>query len=314
MPGRQLLDHVAGLGLAGLLGLAGMLAACRGESATTASEKPPAAQPATPAAPAKPAAAASPRGKPAVELTWDQTRPPAPSKQAFGLVIGQTPWAEVEAHAAKLGLTCSDASPAAVSRAAREARLARIQAEARETGTMPDIVSAASAARPSRYEAVTQVRYSCQDTPGARLPDFQRPGATGRLLFVLDSANHPLRHVSFQRTHDTQSQALADLLATVDAYRARLGEPNVAQQDLPARAGQPYELPLLANVVREWQFRDFRVKVAALRGTTGKVILYENVEVPAAIAMEPLAAAAPAPPGQPDPQPAAPAPPGQPDR
>lgn len=293
------------MGVLGLLGLLGLAAtpACRDESEPAASGKPPAAAAAV--APAAPAArpATKPAPRPAVELTWDQSRPPAPDKQGFGLAIGQASWAEVQAHAAKLGLTCSDASPAAVSRAAREARLAKMQAEAREKGTVPDIVSAASAARPSRYEAIPQVRYSCQDTPGARLPDFVRPAAQGRLLFVLDSAGHPLRHVSFQRTHDTQAQALADLLATVDAYRTRLGEPQVVQQDLPASAGQAYEFPVLTHVVREWQFRDFRVKVAALRGTTGKVILYENVEVPAAIAMEPLAApAAPAPPassGQP---------------
>jgi hypothetical protein len=305
---RHLLHHAASLSLIGLIGLTGLtgMTACRSDSAPTDTEPPPATQP---AAPATPTAAARPRGKPAVELTWDQTRPPAPGKEGFGLIIGQTSAAEVEALTEKLGLTCGDASPATVSRAAREARLARMQAEAREKGTMPDIVSAASAARPSRYEAVTQVRYSCQGTPSAKLTDIQRPGATGRLLFVLDSANHPLRHVSFQRTHDTQPQALADMLATVGAYRERLGEPNVVQQDLPASAGQPYEFPLLTNVVREWQFKDFRVKVAALRGNSGKVILYENVEVPAALAMEPLAAAA-APPAQP----AAPAAPAQPDR
>lgn len=308
MPTRHLLDPAAAPGRAGVLGLIAVLGllglaatpACRGEPAPTSSEKPPAAAPApaAPAAATKPAAGSTRR--PAVELTWDQNRPPAPGKQGFGLAIGQASWAEVQAHAAKLGLTCSDASPAAVSRAAREARLARMQAEAREKGAVPDIVSAASAARPSRYEAIPQVRYSCQDTPGARLPDFARPAAQGRLLFVLDSAGHPLRHVSFQRTHDTQAQALADLRATVDAYRARLGEPQVVQQDLPASAGQAYEFPVLTHVVREWQFRDFRVKVAALRGTTGKVILYENVEVPAAVAMEPLAAPA-APSGQPAP-------------
>jgi hypothetical protein len=299
VPTRHLLDPAAALVRAGVLGLIGLLGlaatpACRDESAPAVSEKQPAAAAPTPAAGPGPATrpeAGSTR-RPAVELTWDQSRPPAPGKQGFGLAVGQASWAEVQAHAAKLGLTCSDASPAAVSRAAREARLARMQAEAREKGTVPDIVSAASAARPSRYEAIPQVRYSCQDTPGARLPDFARPAAQGRLLFVLDSAGHPLRHVSFQRTHDTQALALADLLATVDAYRARLGEPQVVQQDLPARPGQAYDFPALTHVVREWQFKDFRVKVAALRGTTGKVILYENVEVPAAVAMEPLAAPA----------------------
>jgi hypothetical protein len=293
---RHLLHPAASLGIAGLLGLLG-LPACRDESAPTSSDKPPATQTAAPSRPAQPAVAPRPKGKPAVELTWDQTRPPAPSKEGFGVVIGQTTRAEVEALTEKLGLTCGDASPATVSRAAREARLARMQAEAKEKGTIPDIVSAASAARPSRYEAIPQVRYSCQNTPGTKLTDIQRPGATGRLLFVLDSANHPLRHVSFQRTHDAQPAALADMLATVAAYRERLGEPSVVQQDLPASAGQPYEFPLLTNVVREWQFKDFRVKVAALRGNSGKVILYENVEVPAALAMEPLAQAPAAPAG-----------------
>jgi hypothetical protein len=306
MSNRYLLPCAIGLALAGT-------SACRSEPAATDSSQTPAAQP-RPEAPARPAvqppAAGKPAAeKPAVELTWDESRPRAPSKEGFGLVIGQASFAEVEAHAKKLGVTCTDASPASVARAAREARLAKLQAEAKEKGTVVDVLSAASVVKPSKYEKVPQVRYSCQDTSSAKLTDIERAPATGRLLFVLDSADHPLRHVSFQRAHESQAQALADMLATTAAYRKRLGEPNLVEVELPEQADATYEFPVYKNIVREWQFKDFRVKVAALRGNAGKVVIYENVEVPAALRMEPLAKT-PEQPAQPGP--AQPGQPGQP--
>ncbi len=222
--------------------------------------------------------------------TWDQSKPPTPNREGFGLLIGQSSAAEVRKRITAWGLTCADASPAVIAREARKARTAHAAAQHKAEGAKPDAVSSASAHsnKPSKYESIEQVRISCEQVTSAQLGDWSRASAQGRMLFVFDSQRHPVRHVSYQRTHRDQAHALGDMLKLLAHYRERLGQPNVIRHELPERMDADYRFPLLSNVVREWQFGDFRVKLAALLGSTGNVVIYENVEVPAGVSMNTL--------------------------
>ncbi|MDC0669473.1 hypothetical protein POL58_17085, partial [Nannocystis sp. ncelm1] len=155
--------------------------------------------------------------------------------------------------------------------------------EARARGE--DAVTSASLLdRKSKREANPQVRYSCPKTRSEQLTDRPRPPSEGRLLFVFDSAEHPLRHVSYQRTSKDPAPALADYQDAVAFYTGVYGPPTrTPSRELPAPdADGAVEIPVATNFETEWAFSDLLVKVSLLRYAS-LITVGERVEVPPGI-------------------------------
>ena len=176
-------------------------------------------------------------------------------------------------------------------------RLAKMEAKLRAEGKSTDAISSASWNRQTAHERVTQIRWSCQDIKSNMLTDMSRPTSSGRVLFVLDSPGHAVRHVSYSRRHQSSRAALEDILTTSAGYHKRFGPPHVATGDLPDQAAESFEFARMEPIVREWQYGDLRIKVDAFTVTGQTVRIYEMVEVPAGIDMAPLADRAQANPG-----------------
>lgn len=228
--------------------------------------------------------------------------PRAPTAKVLGVDLGATTFAEVEALTGRLGLSCKDTSIRAMMEAKRKAELDK----ARERGE--DAVSSASwMKKKSKREGNPQVRYSCVDVDAAALPDRKRPPSKGRYLLVFDSADLPLRHVSYQRTFEDHALALADFEDAVRSLTAVFGEPTSRMGELPvADASGVVTFPPARNIEVRWDFADLVAKVTALQFGRKKVTISERVEVPHGVRPDaPHLAAAPAP--APAPAPAEPA-------
>ncbi|MCY1057812.1 hypothetical protein [Nannocystis sp. SCPEA4] len=208
--------------------------------------------------------------------------PRAPVTAAMHSEVGLHRVADVEALAARLDLGCSDTSIRATMEGRRKAERKRIE-EARARGE--DAVTSASLLdRKSKREANPQVRYSCPKTRSEQLTDRPRPPSEGRLLFVFDSAEHPLRHVSYQRTSKDPAPALADYQDAVAFYTGVYGPPSrTPSRELPAPdADGAVEIPVATNFETEWAFSDLLVKVSLLRYAS-LITVGERVEVPPGI-------------------------------
>jgi len=158
----------------------------------------------------------------------------------------------------------------------REAELAK----AAERGE--DAVSSASwVKKKSKREGNPQIRFSCPDTPAAAIGDRPRPPSTGRFLLVLDSDELPLRHASYQRTHDDHALALADFDDAVAAFSATYGPPTGRTGELPRpdEGGRVHFPPAKTFEIR-WEYADLLIKVTALQFGRQRVTIGERVEVP----------------------------------
>jgi hypothetical protein len=261
------------------------LAACLLVLAACAAEAPAAATAGAADSPADQQRAAAPKPEePEWRLEFKDPRPGprAPVTAAMHAELGRHRVADIEALTARLGLTCSDTSIRAMMEGRREAERKRVE-EARARGE--DAVTAASwLARKSKREANPQVRYSCPKTRSEQLTDRPRPPSEGRLLFVFDSAEHPLRHVSYQRTSKDPAPALADYQDAVAYYTGVFGPPTrTPARELPEPdAGGAVEIPVATNFETEWAFSDLLIKVSLLR-YSGLITVGERVEVPPGI-------------------------------
>jgi hypothetical protein len=200
--------------------------------------------------------------------------PRAPASDAFGVRVGGSTLEEVQRHVIQLGVPCPDTSVRALmaeSRAARE----REREERKRKGLPVDAVSGATGGR-STKELNPQVRLSCEGVTARQLTDRARGTSTGRLLFVFDSARHPLRHTSYQRTLPDPAAARPELEAAVAAFTARFGPPTHTPSGANAQ-----EIPWLVPLDYEWRFADLTARVSALNfGGTRGIALTELVEVP----------------------------------
>ncbi len=202
--------------------------------------------------------------------------PRSPRSDAFGVQVGRTTMAEAQALARKLGVDCPDTSARALMAGARAHR-EREAEERKRKGLPPDAVSGASKRKgPSPMERNPQVRLSCEGLATSLLTDRTRAAiAEGRLLFVFDRPDQPLRHVSYQRTLPDPDLARRELDAAVADYRKLYGPPTKT----PTTPSGP--LPWLSPVDYEWNFTDLTVRLAALNfGGTRGTMLTELVEVP----------------------------------
>lgn len=242
----------------------------------------------TPAADA-PAEAKRPEAPPTKQLkdttewSFEFKDPPAgaraPTYAAFGTQIGTSMFDEVGELVRELGLDCGDTSIRAMMDRRREKEQKRLD-DAKTKGE--DAVTAASwMNRRSKREANPQIRYSCPKISAEQIGDRMRTPATGRLLYVFDSVNHPLRHASFQRTHQDHAAALADFKDTIDALTKIYGAPTKPLKgDLPAPGKDgAVEFPSAVNFEVSWEYADLLVRTNILR--YGKLVTVgERVEIP----------------------------------
>ncbi len=221
----------------------------------------------------------------AADATWtlDFKDPPpgpaAPSTAAFGAVVGTSNFSDIEALVTRLELNCGDTSVRALMDKRREKEKAKA-AEAKARGE--DAVTSASwVNKRSKREANPQVRFSCPKIDSSQIQDRERPPSSGRLLFVFDTEDQPLRHTSFQRTHKDHAAALADYTATTAALTAVYGPPTtLPRQALPTPgADGSIEFPPAVNFETVWTFADLHVRTTVLR-YGNLVTVGERIEVP----------------------------------
>ena len=242
----------------------------------------------TPAPAAEPAASktadASPaKPKDAGPWTYEFKDPPpgprAPTYKAFGVTLGTTEFDETSALVESLGLDCGDTSIRAMMDRRREKEQKRLE-EAKKNGE--DAVTAASwMNRRSKREANPQVRFSCPKITSDKIGDRERNPSSGRLLFVFDAYEYPVRHASYQRTHQDHAVALKDFQETITALTKVYGQPTKPMKGelpVPDKTGA-VEVPPAVNYEVSWEYADLLVRTNLLR--YGKLVTVgERVEVP----------------------------------
>jgi len=180
-------------------------------------------------------------------------------------------------------VTCHDTSARALMKQMREKKIAEIEAK-KAKGEEVDAVSGASVLhKKSPKERNPQVRLSCEDVRAASLTDRARPPAKGRLLYIFDSPDHPLRHVSYRRVHRDPKAALADVSSALEALTALYGPPLTSSGPLPvASEGIDPALifPLLKTLKYEWRYADLLVQLTALNFGKRGIDVLESIEVP----------------------------------
>ncbi|MEQ8275664.1 MAG: hypothetical protein RMA76_33980 [Deltaproteobacteria bacterium] len=202
--------------------------------------------------------------------------PRAPTTALLGVEVGKSTFDDVKGLASARGLDCKDTSARALMKQMR-AMKKKEREEKMAQGIEVDATSSASAKKKSPMEKNPQVRYSCEDTKAAQLADRERDGV-GRVLFVLDSPEHPVRHASYRRNHKTSQAAWHDAKATLDALTKTYGEPKMVKRPLPD-APSADAFPLYTQSRYAWEFADLKVMLDVM-GTPRGVNVHEAVEVP----------------------------------
>lgn len=208
--------------------------------------------------------------------------PRAPVVPAFGLMVGRSTLAEVEAYAKAHGLNCHDTSARALMKAMRQKKKEE-KAAAEARGEEVDTVSKASSGKKSPMEQNPQVRLSCEGTQSERLPDRARAPGEGRVLFIFDSPTHPLRHVSYRRLHRSLADAFRDAEETYGWATGRLGAPPEATRSFPTPAEGDDLTALVPGYEPfnyRWAWADLAVSVTLTNFGKRGIDVYEAVEVP----------------------------------
>ncbi len=202
--------------------------------------------------------------------------PRAPGTAVFGIEVGKSSFADVQALEASTKMSCKDTSARALMKQMR-AMKKKEREEKEAQGIEVDATSSASAKKKSPMEKNPQVRYSCEDTEASQLSDRAR-GGKGRVLFVLDSPEHPVRHASFRRNHLLPASAWKDATDTLAALTKTYGEPSSVQRPLPdAPAADAF--PLYTQSRYAWEFADLKVMLDVM-GTPRGINVHEAIEVP----------------------------------
>lgn len=189
----------------------------------------------------------------------------APASELLTLTVGSSTFDDVKALSERAGLDCRDTSARALMKQMRKAKAV-------------DGVTSASSKKKSPMEQNPQIRWSCEGTKGDMLPDRKRGAGVGRILVVLDSPDHPVRHASFRRNHKDIGQALTDANATLAELTKRYGEPHVVRRPLPEVATAE-AFPRYAQSRYEWRYADLAVMLHVMATRRG-IDIQEAVEVP----------------------------------
>lgn len=204
--------------------------------------------------------------------------PRAPSTDAWPFRVGWSRRAEVDAWIGKQALRCEDRSVATIMRAYREQQLAAHEAKLARGET--DAISTASLKRPSPKEQIPQVRLACDAVAASQLgADAPRYAPRGRLLFVFDDRDKPVRSVSFDRIFppaDGSAVAL-DWLDRKAKWTAKFGAPPHIDGREPTG-----DAPLhrYEQVKATWRFVDLEVNLTAMGTGVLGISVSETVEVP----------------------------------
>ncbi|MCB9529434.1 MAG: hypothetical protein H6701_13800 [Myxococcales bacterium] len=202
----------------------------------------------------------------------------APTHDAFGLAVGAATLDDVKRWTTERGLICKDTSVRALMADYRDQKVAEME-KAKAAGGADGTSGASWLWRASKHERSPNVRFTCEKVRLSAIGDRTRPEeSVGRLLLIFDSPDHPLRHVTIQRTYpdDAHAAARADFIAADEAMRARFGEPTITRAEPPAEGA---EFPNVTPIRRDWHFADLHAKVSALRLKNG-VTVYEEIGVP----------------------------------
>jgi hypothetical protein len=188
---------------------------------------------------------------------------PVTRGEVFGLEIGRSTLAEVKGFVAERGFYCSDAS------------MSKMMAAMKAKQPEVDAVSSASAKKRAARKTNPQVRLSCAAASAKKL-DAGLPDSTGRLLFVFDAPDAPLRSVSYQRTYPNHDLAagLADARGTLAHLGTSYGDAGLSQGGFDAEPG------FLAPVAREWRFEHLAVNLSAVRYPKSGLVISQDVSVP----------------------------------
>jgi hypothetical protein len=225
--------------------------------------------------------------------------PRAPAAELYGFHVGRTRLAEANARLKELGVVCENTSVRAVIEKMREAKRKEVE-DKKAKGEDPDTVTGASIINhKSKREKNPQVRLSCENTPAKALGEVWLGDASGRLLLVFDSAEHPLRHISFARNHLDHGKALLDYAQTTKAYSRIYGTPKETQ----SKPGSPKDAPDAPNELarferraQTWEFSDLSPSVVIVNYSSFGPSITEALEVPWPVRPDaPALSAAPAP-------------------
>ena len=174
------------------------------------------------------------------------TEPPKgklpPSFPLYGLIVGESGWQDVQRFTAQQKLVCLDNSVSAMMQRKR-----KLDAEKNKKAGKADAVSGATwKKRPPRAQNPS-IRWNCERVQAAQISSFTRPHpAHGRLLFVLDSPKHPLRHISYQ--YDLlPAKAVDSFQAAVNYFTQLLGKPDIARDAHPLPQPRGALKPLHSN-------------------------------------------------------------------
>jgi hypothetical protein len=203
--------------------------------------------------------------------------PRAPSTTAFGFEVGNDAAWTVGMGLAARGLECKDTSVRALMEAVRHDKRREVAEIERKGGDVDAVTGASIISRKSQRERNPQVRLACEGVTASALGLARPVVVSGRALFVFDSAEHPLRHASWRRSHREADDAVVDLRATIDDWRARLGEPTSQSGPLPDLSVRVERLPPL---VVEWSYADLVVRITTIDFGGRGVSVDERVEVP----------------------------------
>ncbi len=207
--------------------------------------------------------------------------PRAPSAELLGVRVGTTHVPAARAAMSAWGVTCADRSMRTLMGELRDRK--REQVRLAEASGKPDAVSGASIiTRHTARDDNPQVRLSC-DTDARHLADRVRSPSSGRLLMVFDSAEAPLRHVSYQRNLSAWDDAWKDFAGTRGALMLRFGAPQERESGVatvPAADEEPAPLPRYARRDAEWRYSDLDVRVSVENLGGRGFVIEETMEVP----------------------------------
>lgn len=209
----------------------------------------------------------------------DVELPRAPSNVGLGVAIGQIDLAELDDHLRGLDLACDDTGARALIEKLRAKKQADLAA-----ASDPDAVTGASITwRRSPREKNPQVRLSCEVESLSRIDPTRGPTPRGRALFVFDSPEHPLRHVSMRRNHHSRGAAVRDLASALALYRERYGAPTSTRGAMPE-----FEEELLDRIppiAMQWRYSDLLVEIN-LTDFGKHISVDERIEVPWPVASD----------------------------
>lgn len=213
------------------------------------------------------------------EFVEPKTGPRTAVTNFLGVEIGHTSLENLQSDVlVPGGWDCSDRSARAMLQEARRNKQAEIERVKAAGGDVDTVSGASLANRRSPRERNPQVRMSCENTNAQSLPGSGRVESVGRLLYVFDSPNHPVRHASFERVHSEKTTALADFRATIDAVTATYGPPIATTAPVPK---DPDALPWLEPLRVSWRWSDLEVSVTLLNfGGPRGIRVGEVAEVP----------------------------------